>query len=255
METIVRIKFPHIRYEEYPTYCYQLFKIINGMSPGALFLGRSFDEFSKLQPEIDKIVLVNKDTSDTQAIAQSDDARDALFTEIWNNVEAISVLLPSAIVSTATIERARLILNFLKRFGRSTTTLSYSAETERIREIKSLLSGSADVASAVEALDLKNTFDKLFAENENFDVLYLKRAKNIGAIEHVDVRAIRAVTDKTMTALFGAIEYNMHEHPEKDYGPLVREINALQSAYKAQIEKRASGNKSSATAAGGTEAN
>lgn len=248
METISRIKLSRIRVEEYPTFFYQLLNVFDGVDAAGLFINRTFTNFQGQKSEVDKIVSINKDTSDTKALVKSDELRDAILLKLWDHVEGVSKLLPNAVFSSTIIENAQTVLDFLKRFGRSTTNISYSAETERLREIKALFEGDQNLLSAVTALDLKSVFESLFSENEKFDSLYLARAKNTGATVHTDVRSIRTATDKAITALFNAIEYNVEEHPEVNYVPLISNLNALLVSYKALVEKRSADKKSPETA-------
>jgi hypothetical protein len=75
--------------------------------------------------------------------------------------------------------------------------------------------------------------------NAEFDRVFMQRKQQQAETERVDVRVIRLECDKTIAALWTAIEFCVAEYGEPPYIPLINAINRLNRYYKQQLAARA----------------
>jgi len=138
-----------------------------------------------------------------------------------------------------TIKPHVAVLNsFLDKHGRDIAKDTLNAETQRLSNLLNDYNATAEVKTAVAGLNMKLLFDQLLIANNSFAAIFLQRTQEDAAIEKVDTLAIRIETDKALASFLDAIDYCASEYDDKDYNPLINELNDLIAYYKTQLKAR-----------------
>ncbi|MFZ4549390.1 MAG: DUF6261 family protein, partial [Bacteroidales bacterium] len=203
--------------------------------PVALHLQKSFGRVSAHLPDLAKIKAQEKSNALSNQLQVLDAERDTLIVAIAAQVKAMGKLIMPAIApQVAVLDR------FFDQHGRDIATANYNAETERLSNLLADYNAKADVKAAAFALNLHLLFDQLLTVNTQFSALFLQRNEGEAATEKVDTLAVRAKTDKALTAFFNAFEFCSSEYDDLDYATPANELNNLIAYYKTQLKARAS---------------
>ena len=232
---ISRLPIKSLWNNEYTLFVNQVVTIIGKYDHTALHLQKSFGKVTALLPELAKIKAQGKGNALSNQLQELDAERDTLIVAIAAQVKAMGKLsMPSLAPHVVVLDR------FFDQHGRDIATANYNAETERINDLLADYNAKADVKAAAQAVNLKMLFDQLLAVNTQFAALFLQRTVGNAAIEKVDTLAIRAATDKALTAFFDAFEFCSSEYDGLDYITPASELNELITYYKTQLKARAS---------------
>jgi hypothetical protein len=232
--TLNRLQLPSLRNSEYTLFINQLAAIITKHNPIHLHLEKSSNRLMAMLPKLAKIKAQELGNELSNSLHEHDNERDTLLNAITGQVKAMSN------VTLTTIAPQVAIMNhFFDIHGRDIARANYNAETERINKLMDDYDTKADVTSAAEALNLKILFDQLRLVNSQFAELFMQRTGEESATEKVNAMAIRAETDKVLTAFFAAFEFCSTEYDELDYQTPANELNTLIDYYKTQLKARA----------------
>ena len=228
-----RITYRLLRNNEYTIFVNQLVQIAAKYQPETLNLTKSFQKVNAMLPAIAKIKAQETNIVLSNQLHELDNERDNLFNAIVVQVKTMSKL------NLPTIKPHVVVLNsFLDKHGRDIAKDTLNAETQRLSNFLSDYNATAEVKTAVVGLNLKLLFDQLLIANNNFANVFMQRTKEDAAIEKVDALAIRIETEKVLTSFLDAIDYCVSEYDDKDYNPLINELNDLIAYYKTQLKAR-----------------
>lgn len=231
---ISRLSFKALWNSEYTLFVNQIVVIAEKYDPASLHLQKPFGRVTTQLPFLAKIKAQEKSNALSNQLQDLDVERDTLVNAISMQVKALGKLsMPTIAPHVVVLDR------FFDQHGRDIATANYNAETERLRDLLADYNAKADVKAAALALNLTLLFDQLGAVNTQFAALFLQRAEGDAVTEKVDTLAIRAATDKALTAFFDAFEYCSTEYDDLDYATPASELNNLLAYYKTQLKARA----------------
>lgn len=231
---ISRLPFKTLWNSEYTLFLNQTVGIIEKYHPENLHLTKSFGKVKAMLPSLAKIKAQELSNAISNQLQELDTERDTLIIAIVAQVKTMGKLsLPSVAPHVAVLN------HFLDTHGRDIASANYNAETKRLSDLLADYDANPDAITAAEALNLKMLFDQLRVVNTQFAGLFMQRTGEYAAVEKVDARAIRAETDKMLTAFFDAFEFCASEYDDLDYTTPANELNDLSAYYKTQLRARA----------------
>ena len=231
--TILRIQLSHLWNSEYCIFVNQIVTIFQKFEIEALHLKKSFDRVLALLPEIAKIKAKELGNVISNQLKDLNTERRTLIVTIADQVNKYGKLsMPSLSQQVLVMKR------FLDKHGRDIGTSNYNSNTDRFNDMLADYEANTEVQAASVALQLVVFFDHLQKINTQFATLYLQRSDENSSVEKVDAEAIRAQTDKALTAFFEAFEFCSTEYEELDYQTPANKMNELISHYKTQLKAR-----------------
>ncbi|MDR2937471.1 MAG: DUF6261 family protein [Prevotellaceae bacterium] len=236
---IIKFVFPELWNSEYPLVVNQLIAIVGSANPGSLHLQGSYDRLAAFGPRLAQIEVQEQADRNSALLSELDQQRDSLFSIIKSVAKAFAG-------SPNLRHEAEQVQALIKKHGDDIPDTNYTAETKRLYDLIADAEQQPGLMAAVEALQLRPSFEQMRAANEEFDRQFMQRNAEQAAAEKVNVRGIRNECDKAVSALWTAIEFCMAEHGEAAYTPLVSAINTLNSYYKQQLAARATRRKAAA---------
>ena len=232
---ISRLPFKTLWNSEYTLFVNQTVGIIEKYHPENLHLTKSFGKVKAMLPGLAKIKAQELSNENSKKLQDLDAERDAIITGIPAQVKTIGKMS-----SMASLAPHVVVLNhFFDTEGRDIATANYNSETKRIIDLLVDYDAKPEVKAAAAALNQGMFFEQLRVVNTQFDSLFMQRTEEDAAVEKVDARAIRAETDKVLTAFFDAIVFCSSEYDTLDYATPANEVNDLVAYYKAQLKARA----------------
>jgi hypothetical protein len=235
MLKLIALNFPALRNSEYPLVVNRIIVIVEAHKPEELRLKRSFDRLAAFRTQLDKIEVQERTDSYSARLHELDVERDTLLHGIRTTATAFRSMSVEAVSAPA----AR-IMELFDKHGSDIAQDNYTAETKRVYDLLDDVKAMPDAEETMKAVSLFQSFERLAKVNGEFDGLFVERTQHQAETERVKVREIRLECDKAITKLWEAIEYNIDEHGEDEYAPLVAAINALNSYYRQQLTARAS---------------
>jgi len=232
--TIDRLRFYNLWNSEYSIFVNQIAAIFGNYDADALHLKKAFGKLLNVLPDLDKIKAQELGSVQSKPLQELNSERDTLHTAIVAQVKALKKIRHASVAPNVIV-----LKRFLDTHGRDIAKANYNAATDRTNKMLADYDNKADVKTAVEALNLKILFDQLRIVNMQFANLFLQRGHEEVAIEKIDIRAIRANTDKVLTSFFNGFEFCSDEYDEPDYQTPAIEINNLVAYYKTQLKARA----------------
>ena len=234
METKVnRLQLKNLWNSEYTIFVNQVVGIFVKYDPEKLHLQKAFGKLLNVLPDLDKIKAQELGSTHSKSLQELDSERDTLINAGVAQVKAMGKLSLAAVAPHVIV-----VKRFLDTHGRDIAKANYNSATDRTNKMLADYDAKADVKTAVEALNLKILFDQLRVVNMQFANLFLQRGHDEVANEKIDVRAIRAKTDKVLTSFFNGFEFCSDEYDELDYQTPAIEINNLIAYYKTQLKAR-----------------
>lgn len=235
MKTIInRLSLQSLRNSEYTIFVNQNVAIVTKYNLVDLHLQKSFDRVAAMLPDLEKIKAQELSNVLSNILRDLDNERDTLLKAMVAQTKAMSKLsLPSIAPHVVVLNR------FLDIHGRDIASANYNAETERINDMLADYDAKANVIAAFAGLNLNILIDQLRTVNTQFATLFLQRTGDESAIEKVNSRAIRAETDKVLTAFYDAFDFCSAEYDDLDYAKPAKELNKLIDYYKTQLKARA----------------
>ena len=230
---ISRLPYKLLWNSEYPIFVTQLNGIVQKHNPAALHLSKAYGKVTTRLPEVAKIKAQELSNAISNKLQDLDAERDTLLSAIFAQVKTMGRLNMAAFA-----DNVKVLEHFFDTHGRDIPMANYNAETKRINDLLADYDAKAEVKTAAAALNLAILFEQLRTVNTQFAELFLQRTEEVAAIEKADTRAIRNETDKTLNALFDAIEFCSSEYDELDYTSLANEVNDLVAYYKTQLRAR-----------------
>jgi hypothetical protein len=234
MKSIInRLQLVRLWNSEYSIFVNQIVTIFQKYNPEELHLQKAFGRLTALLPKVDKIKAQELSNILSNSLADLDNERDTLIKAIFAEVKTFGKLsLPSIAIHVDVMKR------FLDIHGHDIHLANYNSATERIRDLLNDYDAKAEVRAAALALNLKILFDQLLMVNTQFASKFMQRAQEEATSEKIDVRGIRAETDKVLTSFFDAFEFCSHEYEGLDYATPTSELNDLIGYYKTQLKAR-----------------
>jgi hypothetical protein len=165
-------------------------------------------------------------------LSELDQLRDSAFSAI----NAVS----KAFKNTPNLSpAAQAVQALVKKHGADIPAANATAETQRLFSFVKEVEQQPLLLAAIDALQLRPSFDQMKAANIDFDQQFMQRNAEQAAAPKVDMRAIRNECDKAISALWTAIDFCQAEYGAELYAPLVSTINTFNAYYKEQLAARA----------------
>jgi len=230
---IARVSLRELWNSEYTLFVNQLVLIILKYPVEALHLTKAFARVKAMLPQLVKIKAQELSSAISKQLQELNNERTTLIKAIVNQLKNMGK------ISLTSVAPHVLVLNrFFDKHGRDIPDANYNSKTERLDDLLKDYDAKPEVQAAAVALNLKMLFDQLRVVNTQFATLFLQRTAEDSAVEVVDAHAIRAETDKLLTAFFDAFEFCSSEYEELDYETPAKEMNDLINYYKTQLKAR-----------------
>ncbi len=229
---LIKLHFPQLWNSEYPLVVNRLIEILGSYKLDELHLQGSFDRLMAFQPQLAKIEVQERADRNSALLSEHDQQRDTCYATICNVAKAFR--------NTPNLSSdAEKLQSLIKKHGSDIPTANYTAETERMFDFVADVERQPELLAALKSLSLQSVFEQMKAANTEFDKLFMQRNKEQAEAEKIDVRTIRSACDKSITALWTAIEFCIAEYGAEPYAPLVNAINRFNAYYKQQLAARA----------------
>ena len=230
---IARVSFREFWNSEYTLFVNQLVTIFLKYPVEALHLAKAFARITAMLPQLAKVKAQELSSAISLQLQELNNERTTLIKAIVNQLKNMGK------ITLASVAPHVVVLNrFFDIHGRDIPDANYSSKTGRVDDLLNDYDAKPDVQAASVALNFKILFDQLRVVNTQFATLLLQRTAEDAAVEVVDAHAIRAETDKFLTAFFDAFEFCSSEYEELDYESPANEMNDLINYYKAQLKAR-----------------
>ncbi|MDR1679087.1 MAG: DUF6261 family protein [Prevotellaceae bacterium] len=229
---LIRLHFTELWNSEYPLVVNRLIDILGSHELADLHLQGSFDRLAAFRPQLAKIEVQERADRNSALLSECDQQRDNGYSTICNVAKAFKNVPGQS-------DDAEKLYKLIQKHGSDIPTANYTAETERLFDFVADVERQPELLAALKTLSLHTVFEQLKTANTEFDKLFMQRNKEQAESEKTDVRAIRTACDRSIIALWNAIEFCSAEYGEELYKPLVNAINQLNAYYKQQLAARA----------------
>ncbi|MFK8281216.1 DUF6261 family protein [Capnocytophaga cynodegmi] len=225
--------FSKLRNSEYPLVVGRILEIVSKHNLEELALKKAYDRVALLQPELEKIKIQEKTSGLTSEIAAANKLRDKITIVIFNLVNNFKQLGISPYS-----DNAKTLHLWLSKYGKSIVKENNTSQTEKTNQLIAEMEVDEAIKKALSALHLTDLFVRLKKANEEFERLFRSRTSEVASLPEVDAKAIRQQADKELNKLFVAIDFCASEYEDKDYKPLISELQELLNYHKTQIKAR-----------------
>ncbi|MDO4783421.1 MAG: DUF6261 family protein [Capnocytophaga felis] len=231
--TKLTFSFSQLRNSEYPLVVKRILEIVSKHNVEELFLKKAYDRLAGLSSEVEKIQIQEKASGITDELANANKLRDKITTAVFNLVQNYKQL---GIAEYS--DKAKVLHLWLSKYGKKITKENYTSQTEKTNQLIAEMEGSEAIKNALSQLHLTDLLLRLKKTNEEFEKLFRSRTSEVASIPEIDVKAIRKNIDKELNKLFVAIDFCANEYEDKDYKPLISELQELLNYHKTQIKAR-----------------
>ncbi|MDR1169945.1 MAG: DUF6261 family protein, partial [Prevotellaceae bacterium] len=124
------------------------------------------------------------------------------------------------------------------KHGRDIAYDRNTAETQRIYNLAEDIERTPGMLDVLVAFALMPAYNAMKEANKRFDELWQMRNRELGEVEHVDTKTIRADCIKAINVFYEGVEYWASESNDSQWAQLVAELSQLGSYYDRQIKAR-----------------
>ena len=135
------------------------------------------------------------------------------------------------------IPQLDVVTPFVVRYLNPIIDVNSTVQTDVLEEMFSKLDADVTLIAAIEALNLKTTFDELRILQHSFNSLETIRM-NTHIRSIVQTPDVRAKAETALQNLMKEIELAQLKYPELDYSVLINKLNELFAFYMAQVKTR-----------------
>ncbi|MDR1190817.1 MAG: DUF6261 family protein [Verrucomicrobiales bacterium] len=231
----------NLRLEEFFTFCSQVEKFIEAAGGNtALGVNASLNTaFRKALAAYDTALEHIRASAVTPELRAVDKRRDENYTAWREQVRSVFKFTGSS----SWHDKAAACQAVVDNYYRAHRSPDYNEETGIIRNLYFDFS-QAPVSNYVTELKLnRDILEKLHADNEEFDRLYLERTAALAAGQH-DLGALRATLSATLNDLLTVVAaLAVSAEYRGKYDTLTRDINELIAQYRVLLDRRYAANK------------
>lgn len=231
---ILSFGFTRLWNSEYALVIERILEIVKKHKPNTLHLDKAYQRLEALAPQLGQIQVQAKASGITNSITDTDDLRDRITIFIFKQIRNYKTLGIAPYH-----EAAKTLEVWAKKYNNSQLIAeNYTSQTEKTTQLITEAEAEQELKTALQTLGLTEFITKLKETNTQFEQLFRNRTEEISKIPSIDVRSIRKSIDEATTKLFSAINFCKEEYEDKDYTPLINELNELLSYHKAQLKNR-----------------
>ena len=227
---IKRINYRKLRVSEFIQFLKDVIYICKNIDPAKLN--------SRLKPLEESVntldaVFKQRGSDLTKEVAMLDDRRDNAFVCLSKMTNAYGYHFDEA-----KIDAAEKIDEVLDRYGSSIQKLNYVAETNTLANLVNELESDAELAVAVNTLELQPLVDEIKNSNRLFQETYLARAKEMSEGPEDSAVEMRKEAVVKYLSLVDLIEAYVEISGPDTYGEFIKHLNELIEKYNETIALR-----------------
>ena len=245
MKSIIeRVHYTEFRNDEFPVYYSQILGICDKHNPTVLHLEKSYGELSSFREPFKSVTVFIRQHEKLAHAGKLDVERDTVATNLVKLVKSFrSIAAPEQLVHIELID-ALLEKHKIKTVAAS----SRAAETERLLIFEAdVKAGGEQLQNAFAEFKLTSYVDRLIAANKEYDALFREYITDKSEEQRINIATLRKAAGKALTQFFDAVQYSAYIYENRDYKPLINELNLLNRYYIQQLKSRATRRKNGQT--------
>lgn len=234
MEKIMRFPFYRIQKLEHPIIFNQSITIFEKHKPDELFLSEVVNAVKAKQPLADSLKVQQMDHPNTGKILNLGKMRRYFTSALWNQVKMLNKANETSPVKD---EKVAAVYSFSKTYFESFFSKRSSLRGQITEQFLSDLEENEEMKQYFTDLGLTILTGKIKEMHQNMQVKLAQRTADISIRPKAETFSTTRDLTETLKILFSAVSVAMIAHPEVDYQPLVKELNANLKTMKASLKQ------------------
>ena len=234
MEKIMQFPFHRVQKLEYPIIFNGTLAIFDKHKPGSLFLSEIVNAIKGKQPLADSLKVQKKDHPLTGSLLNQAKMRKCYTNALWNQVKMLNKANETAPVKD---EKAAAVYSFSKTYFESFFTKRASLRGQITTQFLNDLEENELMKQYFTDLGLTILTGNISDMHQGMKVKQAQRTADMSLRSKAETLSITKDLAESLRTLFSAVNVAMVAHPEVDYQPLVKELNADLKVMKASLKK------------------
>jgi len=234
MEKIMRFPFYRIQKLEHPIIFNRSITIFEKHKPDELFLSEVVNAVKAKQPLADSLKVQQMDHPNTGKILNLGKMRRYFTSALWNQVKMLNKANNNATVKD---DKVAAVYSFSKTYFESFFSKRSSLRGQITEQFLSDLEENEEMKQYFTDLGLTILTGNISDMHQGMKVKQAQRTADMSLRSKAETLSITKDLAESLRTLFSAVNVAMVAHPEVDYQPLVKELNADLKVMKASLKK------------------
>ena len=234
MEKTLQFPFHRAQKLEYPIVFNRSLAIFDKHKPAELFLSEVVNAVKAKQPLVDSLKVQKRDHPLTGSLLNQAKMRKCYTNALWNQIKMLNKANENSAVKD---EKAAAVYSFSKTYFESFFTKRASIRGQITTQFLSDLEENAEMKQYFTDLGLNILTDKMKEMHQGMQVTNSQRTAELSNRYKSETNKITKELAESLRILFSAVNVAMIAHPEVDYQPLVKELNAELKVMKASLKQ------------------
>ena len=234
MEKIMKFPFYRIQKLEHPIIFNRSITIFEKHKPDKLFLSEIVNAVKTKQPLADSLKVQKKDHPLTGLLLNQAKMRKCYTNALWNQVKMLNKANETAPVKD---EKVAAVYSFSKTYFESFFTKRPSLRGQITTQFLNDLEENEVMKQYFTDLGLSVITGKISEMHQGMQVTLAQRTADMSIRSKAETHNTTKDLTESLRILFSAVNVAMVAHPEVDYQPLVKELNADLKVMKASLKQ------------------
>ena len=234
MEKIMKFPFYRVQKLEYPIVFNRTITIFEKHKPGTLFLSEIVNAVKTKKTLADSLKVQKKDHPLTGLLLNQAKMRRYYTSALWNQVKMLNKANENATVKD---EKVAAVYSFSKTYFESFFGKRASLRGQITEQFLSDLEENEVMKQYFTELGLTILTGKISEMHQDMQVTLAQRTADLSIRSKAETNSTTKDLTESLKTLLSAVNVAIIAHPEVDYQPLVKELNADLKAMKASLKK------------------
>ncbi|MGM0532295.1 MAG: DUF6261 family protein [Bacteroidota bacterium] len=223
---IATIDYRKLWVSEFIQFLKDVISICRQNDPAKLNINTRVTLLEEIVNRLDAVFKKEQGSVFTEELVTLDERRDKAFLCLTMLAKAYGYHFDEA-----KLEAAEKIDALLERYGSSIQKLNYQAETTTLTNFVNDLESDAELALAVNTLDLQSLVDEIKTSNNLFNGKYLARAREMSEAPEESAVELRKPAIRQYRSLVNLIEAHVEISGPDRYQNLIKHLNEVIEGY------------------------